>query len=483
MRSIRARLAVWYAVALAATMFIFATVVYLTQRRDTYATLDAHARGEARLIANELAEAFRARGEVVATDPRTGRTAINADVDQLIQGVPGFVIIVGNAGDVLHLSADARTLPYGSLVKLLGPVLQADTMETIGTVDVGAPDGEIRYTVRPIKSAGPNIAAVLVGEPTSGLAVGPRRLLFIMVLVAPVILAASIGLGYLVVKTLLPIHRIVEEVEAISDGRSLHRRLAPHPSDDEVGRLTATLNAMFGRLERSFATLRRFTADASHELKTPLTVLRAGLERAITHPKLPPDAMAVLDEMLAEVNGMTEIVDSLLMLSRADEGRAPLHLEDTDLAELLDEVAETGGLLGEPGNVTVRVAVPRRPMRFSVDRARVRQLLMNLLTNAIKYTPSGGSVDVGCRRTDRAVVITVADTGVGIAPGDLPHIFDRFWRADPARSRTGERSGVGLGLAISKWIAEAHGGSIDVESRPGRGTTFTVTLPADLEVS
>jgi signal transduction histidine kinase len=278
-------------------------------------------------------------------------------------------------------------------------------------------------------------------------------------------------------RTLKPVDRVVDEVEAISDGRSLHRRLDPVDTGDELARLTSTLNAMLERLERNFLALRRFTADASHELKTPLTVLRSGIERAITHPRVAPEVLGVLDETLAEVNRMAEMVDSLLMLARADEGRAPLHLEPHDLRELLGEVAETAGILGEQAGVVVAVDIPRKPVTLAADHARMRQLLMNLLTNAIKYTPAGGTVDIDSSVRDTEVTITVRDSGIGIAPGDLPHIFDRFWRADPARSRTGDRPGVGLGLAISKWIAEAHGGAITVESRPGRGTKFVVRLP------
>ncbi|MDH3571402.1 MAG: HAMP domain-containing histidine kinase, partial [Gemmatimonadota bacterium] len=172
-----------------------------------------------------------------------------------------------------------------------------------------------------------------------------------------------------------------------------------------------------------------------------------------------------------------ELVDALLTLARVDEGRAPFHLEDVDFREILAEVAETANILGEQAQVTVSVEVPQEPIPLRGDYGRVRQLLMNLLTNAIKYTAPAGSVTIEASRHPGRVVLTVADTGIGIAPGDLPQIFDRFWRADPARSRSGERPGAGLGLAISKWIAEAHGGTIAVTSRPGRGTTFTVTLP------
>src|SRR5438067_1653982 len=231
------------------------------------------------------------------------------------------------------------------------------------------------------------------------------------------------------------------------------------------------------RLERSFATLRRFTADASHELKTPLTVLRAGVERAITTPNLPQDTFATLEETLQEIKRMTELVEALLTLARADEGIAPLHREPVDLRGLVDEVRETGELLAEEAGVQMEVTTPAEPVVVSVDATRIRQLVLNLLTNAVKYTPAGGSVRLQLGPANGKLTLSVADTGIGIAPGDLPHIFDRFWRADSARTRTGVRPGAGLGLAICKWIAEAHGGKIDVMSRPGRGTTFTVTLP------
>jgi heavy metal sensor kinase len=306
---------------------------------------------------------------------------------------------------------------------------------------------------------------------------GPQRLLSLMFVIAPFIIFASTLIGYFLVgRTLKPVENIVDEVEAISDGRSLHRRLVEPKTGDEIARLSATLNAMLTRLERSFISLRRFTADASHELKTPLTVLRSGVERAITHAATPPEVLEVLEESLIEVNRMTEMVDALLMLARADEGRAPLHLEQVDLREILAEVTETASILGEQAGVTVEVAVPPAPLVLAADPSRIRQLLMNLLTNATKYTPKGGNVWIESEVADGRVKLIVRDTGIGIAPGDLPHVFDRFWRADAARSRTGERPGAGLGLAICKWIAEAHGGSIEVQSRPGRGTTFTVTL-------
>ena len=173
---------------------------------------------------------------------------------------------------------------------------------------------------------------------------------------------------------------------------------------------------------------------------------------------------------------MTELVDALLTLARVDEGRLELHKQPTDLCGLLAEVYETGQMLGEEAGLPVTLEMPEGPVVADVDAGRMRQLVMNLVTNAVKYTPAGG-VWLTLTATPEAASIAVRDTGIGIAPGDVGRVFDRFWRADSARSRSGERPGIGLGLSIGKWIAEAHGGALAVSSRPGRGSTFTVTVP------
>jgi two-component system, OmpR family, sensor kinase len=276
-----------------------------------------------------------------------------------------------------------------------------------------------------------------------------------------------------------PVEQLINEVEAITDGRSLHRRVAADQGSDELSRLTATLNAMLARLEHSFAALRRFTADASHELKTPLTVLRADVERAM-HPVTRGDERLVaLEEALQETARMADLVDSLLTLARADEGRFDLHREFVDLEPLVREVSETAVILGEDASLTIELPT-LEPGAVLGDRTRLRQLFLNLVTNAIKYTPRGGRVEISLtRRSDEEVAFTVRDTGIGISANDLPHIFERFWRADRVRSRASESGGggFGLGLSISQWIVQAHGGTLTVASRLGRGSLFTVTLP------
>ncbi|MFQ5702450.1 MAG: sensor histidine kinase [Gemmatimonadales bacterium] len=491
MHTIRGRLASWYALAMGATLFVFGAAVYILQRSPSDAQLNATVRARADLIAAILGEAYLSRDSIVTQDPATGRSELEEDLAALLVSVPDYILVLGRDGDPLFVSGSVQSNDpdVGKIVvvgaglavvdKLIDAAQQQSELGGTGSVDLGSPFGEIRFYVRPISSAGDQVTAVISGISEAGLVLRPQGLLIVMLLIAPFVILASVGIAYVLAgRTLQPVDKIVDEVEAITDGRSLHRRLVTPVDRDELSRLTTTLNEMLARLERSFVALRRFTADASHELKTPLTVLRSGIERSITHPQMNPDVLEVLDETLGEVNRMTELVDSLLTLARADEGRAPLHLEPVDLREVLAEIAETGGMLGEQAQVDVTVEVPAESEVISVDRSRFRQLLMNLLTNAIKYTGPGGRVWVRSTRENGTIVVKVKDTGVGIASGELPHIFDRFWRADPARSRAGQRSGAGLGLAISKWIAEAHGGSIQAQSRVGRGTTMTVTLPA-----
>ena len=195
----------------------------------------------------------------------------------------------------------------------------------------------------------------------------------------------------------------MDEVEAISDGTSLHRRLAVPMAGDEMARLALTVNGMLARLEQSFASLHRFTADASHELKTPLMVLRAGVERALVHPGVPGEILQSLDETLAQINEMTELVESLLTLARADEGRAPLAVEESDLRDLMGDVLETAGMLGEGVDVASPAGCPTIPCAWRWIAQRIREMLLNLVTNAIKYTPQGGAIDLRLSEQDGAV--------------------------------------------------------------------------------
>jgi signal transduction histidine kinase len=233
---------------------------------------------------------------------------------------------------------------------------------------------------------------------------------------------------------------------------------------------------MIGRLEMSFAALRRFTADASHELKTPLAVLRADVERAMHASTGATEQLVALEEALHETTRMADLVDSLLTLARADEGRFDLMREPVDLEPLARDVFETALILGEDAGLNVTMPRVENSVVLG-DRTRLRQLFLNIITNAIKYTPRGGDVELSLTASEEEATFSVRDTGIGIAAIDLPNIFDRFYRADRVRSRQAERGGFGLGLSISQWIAQAHGGTLSVQSRLHRGSTFTVSLP------
>ena len=488
MNTIRGRLTVWFTIAMMVVMLAFGTAIVIERRRPSFPELDDRLALEADFANGWLAEQARVLGGDLTVvdsvqdrrDPSiwVKRLILAADVSSYLEAMRDPLIIVDSAGNLLYASQEARLLSYESLEALRALLRPRPGNRAAGTVTLDQTAGTYRYLAVPVEAPNTGIGALLISTPTRTVSFEPRQLIRSMLVVAPIILLGSVAVGYwLAGRALRPVDDMMDELEAIQDGRSLHRRLVVPRSGDELARLAMKVNGMIARLEQSFSGLRRFTADASHELKTPLMVIRAGVERALTNPKAPPDSIEMLDETLNQINLMSELVETLLTLARADEGRATLATEQQDLRPLVAEAVETAGMLGETADITVRATLPEGAVILPVDGGRIRQLLLNLVTNAIKYTPAGGSVSLELVDTGAAVTISVSDTGIGIAPGDLPHVFNRFWRADLARTRTGDRPGFGLGLAISRWIAEAHGGTIVVQSRPGRGSTFTVTLP------
>ena len=477
MTTIRTRLTAWYAVALLLSILAFGVTVSLVQRGSNYRELERRLGDLADIAAAFLAQARRPGEPLIdeSSDPLVAQ--LRLDVSEALEQITDYVIVVDSAGRGIYGSAEVRRLTPAASDQLRLRAFRVTQEHEVFSLTLDRV--RLHFVATRVTGAGPAIISVAVGAPTGDLDIAPERLAASMVLVLPFILVAALGVGWvLATRALKPVSEMIDELEAITDGRSLHRRLpAPGGQPDEIGRLAATLNAMMARLENSFGALRRFVADASHELKTPLTVMRAGVEHALTDPRTAHESLVTLEETLQEVRRMTELVDALLTLARVDEGRLELSRESTDLVALVAEVYETGQMLGEEAGLTVTLETPDGPVPAVVDVGRVRQLVMNLVTNAVKYTPAGGSVTLSLSAAPDEATIAVRDTGIGIAPGDLPRVFDRFWRADAARSRTGERAGIGLGLAIGKWIAEAHGGSIAVTSRPGRGSTFTVTIP------
>ena len=481
MRSIRAQLTAWYTVALVATVLAFGIAAALVDRRAKYAELDRRLTTEADRAAALMNQAQSGGGPPLDEVSRT-LAQLRLDLSAPLEVVADYLVVVDSAARIVYSSAETRRLSPAASDSLRLRLFGVRPETEAATFDIILDTVPLRFVARAVprpQARRPVIVSVAVGAPTRDLDVSPGRILSSMLLILPLILLFSAGVGYVLsARALEPLGQMMDELEAITDGRSLHRRLPTAPSaGDELERLANALNAMMARLEASFSALRTFVADASHELKTPLTVMRAGVERALTDQHTAPETIALLDETLQEVRRMTELVDTLLTLARVDEGRMELHTEPVELQALLHEVHETAQMLGEEAGLEVFLELPGEPVVVQADPARMRQLVLNLVSNAVKYTPSGGRVWLALTAGAATATISVRDSGIGIAPGDVDRVFDRFWRADAARSRTGERPGIGLGLSICKWIAEAHGGSIAVTSRPGRGSTFTVTLP------
>jgi heavy metal sensor kinase len=303
-----------------------------------------------------------------------------------------------------------------------------------------------------------------------------QHLLAALSLAVPVAVAFAVALGYLLARAALaPLERLRRATREITADR-LDRRLPVACPGDELGRFAVTINEMIGRLERSFAEVRRFTADASHELRTPLAAIRTEVEVALSGASVTPEQERLLCSVLEECDWLTRLTEQLLALAR-EEGAAPSPTHDpVDISALLAGVADNLLPLAEAKEQTLQVK-ERGHARVRGDAARLRQVFYNLFDNAIKYTPPGGAVEVCVEAEPRDVVVTIRDTGHGISPEHLPHVFDRFYRADRARARA--EGGTGLGLSIAQSIVLAHRGQIRLTSVPGEGTTCTVTLPAD----
>ncbi len=310
-----------------------------------------------------------------------------------------------------------------------------------------------------------------------------QQVLLLLAMGLPVALAVAAAGGLVLVRRALqPVDGIASKAEAITQ-HNLSERLPVVHSGDELERLSLSLNHMISRLEDAVQSSKRFVADASHELRTPLTVLRGELEGLAQDAQFPPEARERLGSLLEEVDRLSKIVESLLALSRLDAGEPSSERVRFDLGELAATTAEQISLLAQDKDVEI-VCNTAAAVWVEGDRARMKQVIVNLLDNAIKYTPRGGRVQLKISREDDQALLEVSDNGIGIPAEALPHMFKRFYRVDDSRSRG--QGGAGLGLSIVKSICTAHGASVDVSSVPGVGSSFRIrqrlavdsTLPA-----
>jgi heavy metal sensor kinase len=452
--SIRWSLTLWYGLVLAAILVGFSGAVYMLMRHHLLALTDA-------ALAEELAELSAdvlrcARPEEYSRELGP-RYASHDGYEFQVSTQSGAVLFrsdgLGPRGLPIPVS-ETPASPGCTSVMLdgLGPVRLARRM-------VSGPTEPL--IVQVVVSLAPNERAL-------------SELLVVLLLSGPPVVAGALVGGYLLArKALAPVDRMVATVREITSAR-LDRRLTAPNSSDELGRLANTFNDMIARLQQSFDEIRRFTADAAHELRTPLASMRTDAEVALRAPRSPQNDERVLESMLEEIERLTRLVTQLLFLCREEAGLPPGPRSLARLDEIvLDATNHMQVLAREKGLV---LEVPSFPPCLVYGEAdRLRQLFFNLIDNAIKYTPPQGLIVVSGGVFNGSVRVDVSDSGTGIPDADLPRVFDRFYRADPSRSRAVD--GTGLGLAICRAISEAHGGHITVNNNAGNGCTVTVEFP------
>lgn len=457
-RSLRLRLTLWYVLLLAIILAAFSAGIYLALRHNLYANLDDSIESRA----NDLLALIQYEGD---------RPTLSARITGDIADLGEKLVRVYDASGTLTFddSGEAGAVPIDR--QAVQAALAGQTI-THGVTVAGDP---FRIGILPIERNGRIVGALEVGRAADDVSDTLSTLLLILAIACPLTLVlASLGGVFLAGRALSPIDKVTRLARRIS-AEDLEQRLDLKLPDDEVGRLARTFDDMIDRLDAAFRRQRQFTADASHELRTPLTAIKGQVEVALSRPRDPAAYREVLQAVNEEVDRLIRLVGSLLTLSRADSGQIRIALEAVSVSELVAAAAEQVHPMAQQRGLEL-IVEPGPDLTLRADQDLLLQLLLNLLDNGIKHTSAGGRVTAGWRANGRQVELWVCDTGVGIASEHLPRIFDRFYRVDKARSRA--EGGAGLGLSICRWIAEAHGGSISVESARGQGSTFTVRLPS-----
>jgi heavy metal sensor kinase len=459
--SVHVRMTLWYVLVFGLLLACFSVFVYAAVSRATYSRLDQSLANSTETTANLLrSEMEENEGDVTAAAAETQKVLRLGDVHMAVFHVRQVLTANDSSGWVLNVPEAAFRAAEASS----GP-----TLSTVG----GFGEEGARLAVLRV-SAGEADYFLALAQPLHNTVEELEALGRIFYLAIPgALLVAGLGGLLLARKSLAPVAAMTEQAASIS-ARNLHERLEVTNSRDELGRLATVLNNLLSRLDRSFESLRQFTADASHELRTPLSIIRGEAEVALSQKRDEAEYRESLAIVQDEARRLSRMVDDMLALAGADDGQQRLNVEEFYLNDLVEECARSSQVLALAKAISLTLD-PATDITFRGDESLLRRMIVNLLDNAIKYTPSGGHVSVKLTCKDAGVEITVADTGIGIPADATARIFERFYRADRARSRSD--GGSGLGLSIAKWVAEAHNGSIDLDSRPGGGSTFTVSLP------
>lgn len=465
-RSLSFRLVTWYAGVLTLVFVLLGalTIILLREYLESN-VLDTQAR-RARQITDTL----------VAAVARTGEAGMAREVEELYAPEVNerFIRITRGDGHVVYASGaphdgsfDPSTVPAPSLARE-GAFLRKESL----------PKGSVLIAAVSNDKAGTTDSryVVEVGVSTARTEETVRQVLLMLAIGLPIAVCVAVAGGFVLVRRALkPVDNLSQKAAAITQ-HNLSERLPVVNTGDELERLSLSLNLMISRLEDAVTSSKQFVADASHELRTPLAVLRGELENLAQDLQLKPQTRETLGSTLEEVDRLAEIVEGLLALSRLDTGEVKSEWAQFNLAELVATTADQMSLLAEDKHIAVVYDCAERVM-VEGDQAKLKQVVVNLLDNAIKYTPDGGRIRLKIAQENGNAVLDVVDDGIGIPAEALPHVFKRFFRVDGSRSRDHGAGGAGLGLSIVKSICDAHGARVEVSSTPGQGSRFRVCQP------
>lgn len=465
-RSLSFRLVTWYA-GLLTLVFVLLGVLTIIFLRHYL---------EANLLDTQIRRARQIADTVVASASRTGEAAIAGEIEELYspEANDRFIRVTAADGRVIYASGapkdgsfDPTQVPAPSL-KHSADVLRRQLI----------PHGALLIAAHDYMAAPGTRYIVEVGISSARTDETVEQVLLILGVGLPIAVSVAVAGGFVLVRRALkPVDRLSHKAAEITQ-HNVSERLPVMRTGDELERLSLSLNLMISRLQDAINSSKQFVADASHELRTPLAVLRGELENLAQDVELKPQTRETLGSALEEVDRLAEIVEGLLALSRLDTGETQSQWVKFDLAELVTTTADQMSLLAEDKNITVACDSASRVM-IEGDQARLKQVVVNLLDNAIKYTPNGGRIKLKIAQENGDAVLDIADDGIGIPAEALPHVFKRFFRVDGSRSR--DQGGAGLGLSIVKSICDAHGARVEVSSTPGQGSRFRIRQPLATE--
>lgn len=452
---IRVRLTAWYFAVLALTLSLFGLSAYFAMRNSIHETVDEELRARLEGV----------RGLVERTSQDAGTEVLESELrehSELREG--GALLQVSDQqGNWLYRSA--------SMSRYEIPRPQQTSPQPFTTAFQDVP---LRVLNAKINVGSQSYFVQVASEMDDFYAALHRFGTLLFVSIPILLLCAALSGYWMSRRALAPVDQITQTARNISV-QSLSSRLVVPQTRDELQRLSETLNSMLERLEGAFKKIVQFTADASHELRTPVAVMRTQAELSLRKARSADEYRDIVAQIHTELERTSELIEKLMLLARADSGAETLQLIPVNVTEIVREACNQGSALAEAKQVAFREQIPNHPVWIKGDPHALHRLFLILIDNAVKYTPATGRVEVLLQESDGSVVGEVRDTGIGIGAEDLPSVFERFYRADKARSR--ESGGVGLGLSIGRWIAEAHAGTIEVQSSPGHGSIFQVRLP------